>query len=164
MNRNSLVILFASLTILATASCASAPKTMQDMPAQLIPPDFVVRQVGGPAYAARHVTGPISVNLQIDVINKSAEKLKVEHIRIETIGEGAYTIRPETRSFGREIQPNNVETLEVWLEGIARDTILGNSGPVTIRGTAYFDSEYGKFQKIFMQELNDGMKGQRDPQ
>lgn len=162
--------LFLTLLVVTVVSCASqkqgtVEKAMRENgTARLIPPDFVVRQIGGPSYAARHVTGPITVNLQIDVINKSAETLKVDHIRLETVGEGAYTIRPETRSFGKSVEPNKMTTLEVWLSGEAQDTILGNSGPVTIRGTAYFDSEYGKFQKVFMQQLNDGMKGQRSSQ
>ncbi len=170
MKKNLSVSFFIPLLLLTVVSCASQKQSTvestarENGTARLIPPDFVVRQVGGPSYAARHVTGPISVNLQIDVINRSAETLKVDHIRLETIGEGAYTIRPETRSIGKSIEPNKMVTLEVWLSGEAQDTILGNSGPVTIRGTAFFDSEYGKFQKVFMQQLNDGMKGQRSTQ
>ena len=153
-----LLILLAAAPILLTA-CSSGRSRVA-----LTPPDVVVRQVGGLPLAARHVTGPISVNLLLDVMNKASEDIRLEQVRVETVGLGAYTIIPTSRPFDQRIAPNRVETVEMVLPATAESTIIGANGPVTIRGIAYFNSEFGKFQRVFTQQLNDGMNGQRRPQ
>jgi hypothetical protein len=142
-------------TLVLAISCSSSRSS-----AKLIEPDFVVRQKGTIPFVARHVTGPIPVNFEVDIINKSDEELVLQQLRLETIGQGAYVLPQSTRPFDRKIKPNHVETVELVLNASAQDTIQGSNGPVTIRGVAYFNSPYGKFQKTFMQQINDGMKGQ----
>jgi hypothetical protein len=154
MTRSAAVVLAVSVVLLSL-SCASRPPQ-----AQLLEPDFVVRQIGTLPFAARHVTGPIPVTLAVDVINKSDEELTLEQVRLETVGLGAYILPATSRPFDRLIRARHVETVELSLNASAQDTIQGANGPVTIRGTAYFKSPYGKFQKTFMQQVNDGMKGQ----
>jgi hypothetical protein len=154
------VVLLAATAALVTVACASANSA-----ANLLPPDFVVRQIGGMPFAARHVEGPISVNLEVDVINRSEEVLTLEQLRLETIGDvGAYVLRPQTLPFNRAIKPQHVETVTMTVPAISQSTIVGANGPVTIRGVAYFKSDVGKFRRIFMQPINDGMRGNRQPQ
>lgn len=147
--------LLAALLFL-TVSCASNRQPV----AQLIEPDFVVRQTSTMPNAARHVTGAIPVSYEVDVINKSEETLTLEQIRLETVGAGAYVLPQTSRPFDREIKPQHVATVKMELTASAQNTIQGSNGPVTVRGTAYFKSPYGKFQKTFLQQLNDGMRGQ----
>ncbi|MEO8218646.1 MAG: hypothetical protein ABI718_16340 [Acidobacteriota bacterium] len=155
------VSLFLAPLILLFAACASSANSRGN----LIEPEFIVHQIGGTAFAARHITGPISVNLQVDVINHSDEALQLDQMRMETIGDvGAYVIAAQNRPFGKTIGPGQQRTFELWLPAQAEDTITGNNGPVTVRGIAYFSSSIGKFQKIFITQLNDGMNGQRAPQ
>ena len=146
----------AIITLTLLAGCSNNKQA----PADLIDPDFVVRQTSAMPYAARHVQGAIPVTFQVDVINKSAETLKLETLRLETIGAGAYVLPLTSRPFDREIKPNHVETVELQLTASAQDTIQGSNGVVTIKGTAHLRSPYGAFQKTFIQQINDGMKGQ----
>jgi hypothetical protein len=145
---------------LFTLSCRSV---RDDSAVDIIDPVFEVHQVGGTGQAARNVTGPISVNYRIGITNRSSEALTLQQLRMETLGQGAYVVQPTSRPFERLIGPGKTEVIEVWLPAFAQDTILGANGPVTIRGTAYFNSSLGKLQRIFMQQLNDGMGGQRRP-
>lgn len=146
----------AAAVLLLAVSCSGNRQPA----AQLIEPDFVIRQTSTIPMAARHVTGPIPVSFQVDVINKSAETLTLEQIKLESVGLGAYALPQTSRPFDREIRPNHVETVDLELIASARNTIQGSNGPVTIRGTAFFKSPYGKFQKTFLQQINDGMRGQ----
>jgi hypothetical protein len=146
--------LFSLLSSLVLLACASGSK----MPANLIEPEFRIRQVGGQAYAARHVQGPISVNLQIEIINRSAEPLTVERIQIESMGAGAYTMPMATRPFGKAIPANHIDIFEIWAPATVENTILGANGPVTLRSVVFFDSPVGKFRKVYVQQVNDQMR------
>ena len=158
--KKSASLLFVPL-LLALLSCG----TSSNSKGNLIEPEFAVHQIGGTGFAARHITGPISVNLKVDVTNRSDEPLRLEQMRMETIGDvGAYVIAAQNRPFGKTIAPGQQQSFELWLPAQAEDTITGNNGPVTVRGIAYFSSSIGKFQKIFITQLNDGMHGQRQPQ
>jgi len=155
----TLALLFAFVLV---AGCASAKKDNRS--AGIIEPDFVVRQIGGVPIAARHESGPISLNLEVDVINRSAEPITLQRIQLETVGLGAYSLPSTSRPFANTIEPGHVTTVKLVLPAQAQDTIQGANGPVTMRGIGYFDSEFGKFQKVFMQQVNDGMRGQPQAQ
>ncbi|HVT46074.1 MAG TPA: hypothetical protein VMT00_16990 [Thermoanaerobaculia bacterium] len=147
------------LLTLFAFSCSS-----NNIPVQLTPPQFQVRQVSTVGHVARHIAGDIPVQFSIDVMNPSAETITLYQIRLDTLGMGAYTLRPTQKPFNTSILPDHVETVELWAPAIAENTIVGLNGPVTLRGVAYFRTQYGSFQHIFIQQLNDGNRGQRDPE
>lgn len=144
--------------LLLTLSCASGtPRTK----ANLIAPDLAIRQIGGVGAVSRHLSGPISVNLEVDVLNKSAETIRLERIELQSIGSGAYTVSQQSRPFNQEIAPNSVERVRFFVPAQAEGTISGANGPVTVRVTAYFDSPAGQFREIYMRNINDQLGGQR---
>jgi hypothetical protein len=104
------------------------------------------------------------VNLEVDVINRSSEPITLQQITLETVGLGAYNLSSTSRPFDTTIEPGHVETVKLLLTGQAQGTIQGANGQVTMRGIGYFDTEFGKFQKVFLQQLNDGMRGQPQAQ
>lgn len=150
------------LTLTLVIGCGSARR--DNRAAGIIEPDFVVRQIGGVPIAARNEQGPIPVNLEVDVINRSAEPITLQRIQLETVGLGAYELATTSRPFDSTIQPGHVATVKMRLTAQAQGTIQGANGPVTMRGIGYFDTEFGKFQKVFMQQVNDGMRGQPQAQ
>jgi hypothetical protein len=155
----TLIVIFSIAVI---AGCASAKR--DNRTAGIIQPDMVIRQIGGVAIAARNQVGPISVNLEVDVINRSAEPIKLQQITLETVGLGAYNLVSTSRPFDTTIEPGHVETVKLLLTGQSQGTIQGANGPVTMRGIGYFDTEFGKFQRVFLQQVNDGMRGQPQAQ
>ncbi|MGA7615898.1 MAG: hypothetical protein WBX15_12045 [Thermoanaerobaculia bacterium] len=137
--------------VLVFSACAS-----DRMPANLAEPEFNLRQVEGQAFAARHEAGAISVKFQLDVHNRSSEPLTLDRVQLESMGYGAYTVPKTDRPFAKVIRPHQVETVDLWIPAVAENTIEGSNGPVTLRGTAYFKSPVGNFQRIFVQQVNAG--------
>lgn len=152
--RSSAFCFLLSALFLLAAGCASRVNSS----ANLLEPEFRIRQLGGQAYAARHVQGAISVNLQIEIINRSAESLQVDRIQVESMGAGAYSLPTASRPFGRAIPPEHIEVFEMWVPANAENTILGSNGPVTIRSVVFFTSAVGKFQKVYVRQVNDQMR------
>jgi len=137
------------LTVLILA-CSSATQH----PADLIEPEFRIRQVGGQAQVARHMQGAIAVNLEMEIINRSSEPLTVERIQVESMGAGAYTIPSTSRPFEKVIPPERIEVFDLWAPANAENTILGANGPVTVRSVVTYRSPLGKFQKIYVRQVN----------
>lgn len=162
MRRTPTLALTLILSIAVLGGCASAAR--DNRTAGIIEPDLVIRQIGGVAIVAQNVRGPISLNLEVDVINRSAEPITLQRITLETVGLGAYDVSSTSRPFDKTIQPGTVETVKMLLTGQAQGTIQGANGQVTMRGIGYFDTEFGKFQRVFLQQVNDGMRGQPQPQ
>lgn len=150
---SALLLSVSLLAFLVPARCTTANAT-----ANLIEPEFRIRQVGGQAYAARHVQGAISVNFQVEIINRSAEPLEVNRIQVESMGAGAYSLPSSSRPFARTIPPEHIEVFELWVPASTETTILGANGPVTIRSVVSFTSSIGKFQKVYVRQVNDQVR------
>lgn len=130
---------------------------------ELIPPVLRVQQIKTVGNAARNISGPVTVNYYIDIENQSGETIHLYQIRLETVGEGAYALGSTQKPFDLAIPPGASERVEFWGSARMSDTILGANGPVTIRATASFKSPMGSFQKIYIQQLNDGLGDQPNP-
>lgn len=142
----------AALALLTLTSCASADNRMK---ANIIPPELAIRQISRAGAVSTHLSGPISVNFQVDVENKSQEPIRLERLEVQSVGAGAYEISTQSRPFNQSIAPDRVESVRFWLPANAGDTIVGANGPVTVRVTAYFDSSLGQFREVYMRTIND---------
>lgn len=118
-------------------------------------PEFVVRQSSGVGVAARNMTGNLPIRFEIEVRNPSGEPIQLDRIQVETMGLGAYSISPQSKPFTLTIGSNRAALVEMWAPAVASDTILGLNGPVTLRLTANFSSEFGKFQRVVVTQVND---------
>lgn len=147
--------MFASIvSVVLLASCASSLRT--EVPTQLLPPEFVIAQVGGVGGAARNMSGPLPIQFQIEVRNPSGSPITLNRIQLESIGEGAYTVRPSSKPFDSRIEAGQSTVVEMWTPAVSSDTILGVNGPVTLRMIATFKSEFGAFQRVVVTQVNDG--------
>lgn len=129
----------------------------------VIPPELQIRQVGGTAFAARHEQGNIPLRFEIDILNKTAEPITLERIEMQSLGEGAYTLNNVSKPFDRRLDPDRVETVELFAPAYVNKTILGGNGPVTLRATAYFKSSLGSFRQVYIQQVNDRMTPPKRP-
>jgi len=152
-------MLFPFLAVAALAGCSSVDNAVVD----LIPPEVALRQLGGPGLAGSHVTGPISVNFRLTVFNPSGETITLKRVDFSTITQGAYTIANASRPFEKPILPNQTIELDTWLGANSDETIIGNNGPVTMRVTAYFDSEVGQFRKVYTINVNTDLSPNPKP-
>lgn len=147
--------LFFVLVIPILTACGSSNGFRDDAPVGLIPPELNIRQTEGQAFAARHIEGPISVKFEVDVFNPSSEAIELQRLQLESIGEGAYSLR-STKPFQTNVEPGKTQTVEMWAPAYANSTISGANGPVTVRIQADFRSELGKFRKIYVKQVNAG--------
>ncbi len=150
MKKVKLGLLIGGLLILS--ACSSAITSADGV--GLIPPELKIRQLGGPGVLANQLGGPTPVNFEIQVYNPSGETIELERIDLQTLGIGAYTISNASRPFDKPIPSDKTITVTTWVGAIAGDTIIGVNGPATLRITAYFSSEFGKFKQIYTQNVN----------
>jgi hypothetical protein len=143
----------AAAVALLLAGCQTA--SVDEISAQIIRPEIAVYQISNQPIAAQHVSGIGSVQLRLRVINKSAEQLTLDRVQLESVGFGAFTLRSSTQNVSRRVEPDQFANVDFWVPVEFQDTIIGNNGPVTVRGIAYFSSAVGRFQQVFVQQLND---------
>lgn len=149
-----LVVLISATAGLILTGCASVSDNLQ---ADIIPPEFMLSQLGNVGAAAEHVEGGLPVKYRVSIRNPSSETITLTQLSMNSVGAGAYTLPHTQRPFKLVIAPNHEESVEFWAPAQASDSILGVNGPVTIRTVAYFKTDMGSFQKIYVGQVQDGM-------
>lgn len=157
MARASAVISVALLAL----GCASSQR-----PPQLLQPQVEIRQTGGASDVGvtRNLTGGMPVRLQIAVMNPSSETIEIEMIEISSIGLGGFNIPTTKRPINKAVKPDGFELVDFWTAAYADDTVSGTGGPVSIRLTVYFKSEFGKFREVYNQNINTAGRPRSEPQ
>jgi len=136
--------------------CSSGGNTRPD----LIPPEFRVREMTGQFRPRGSETVPIT--LQVDIFNHSSEDLVLKRLQLQSIGGGAYNFGPALKIYNFKIPSQSVETFEIPVDAWLESSAIDPSTPITIRGTAIFESPYGKFRRVFINSLEDhGARGIR---
>lgn len=156
------MIRFATIlvTTLLCLGCASGQR-----PPELLQPQVEIRQVGGAdgSGVTRNYVGGMPVRLQIAVMNPSLETIEVEMIEIASVGMGGFNVPVTKRPFDRRIPPEGFEILDFWTAAYAEDTVAGTGGPVTLRLTVFFESEFGKFREVYTQNINTSTRPRQQP-
>jgi hypothetical protein len=137
----------ASIVLVFIAGCASSRSSGND-------PEIRLVQTSSVAEAARNVQGAIPVAFRLTIRNTLQTPLTLKRLELQSIGEGAYSLSPLTRSYDRVIQPGAEESFDMWGSANASATILGANGPVTIRAIAQFDAASGSFQTVVMRQIH----------
>lgn len=145
-----------ALVILMTLGCSSGGHA----PPDLIPPEFRVREISGQFRPRGTETVPIT--LQVDIFNHSSEDLVLKRLQLQSMGGGAYRFGPASKIFNQKIPSQSVHTFELPIDASLESITIDPSTPVTIRGTAIFESPFGKFRRVFINPLEDqGARGIR---
>ena len=138
-----------ALVILVTLACSSGGNA----PPDLIPPEFRVRETSG-QFRPRG-TDTVPITLQVDIFNRSSEELVLKRLQLQSMGGGAYRFDPAWKIFDRKIPAQSVRTFELPINASLESASIDASAPVTIRGTAIFESPFGKFRRVFVNPLED---------
>lgn len=143
---------------LLLAACASSPDGLQTVDAarvNLSKPTIAIAQLTSVGAAAeKTLTGGLPVQYAIRVTNNSDTAIKLTRMNLQTLGSGAYEVRPDSRPFDVTIEPNQSQDVKVWVSGyIPYSSVAGANGPVTVRATLFFESAKGKFQEIFVENV-----------
>jgi hypothetical protein len=90
----------------------------------------------------------------ITVKNRTAEPWTIEHIALQSMGGGSYSLPVRTREFNRVLAPGAEEEFEFWgTVDLAQDTFLTRA-PITLRTTLHAKNDEGKRKEQFMQKIN----------
>ena len=139
--------------VLLIIGCSSAAPDAKKAPVD--EPEIRIAQVSHIAEAARNITGPISVQYQVEIANHSKDPIAIKRIDVISIGSGAYTLRPTSVPFNARLLPGESKALQFWTPAVIDDpTILGANGPVTIRATVYYDTPAGSTQTIVVRQVH----------
>jgi hypothetical protein len=117
-------------------------------------PDINIYQISRVAVGTEHDTGPVSAHFAVEVKNKLAEPLNLRRVAVQSIGGGAYTLRPYSQAFNETIAPGQTKRVSFWAPAIiTMDTVAGANGPVTLRAALDFEAGGKKFQKVEVQNV-----------
>ena len=146
MARRAFVALLLVLVSLLPVGCSS---TSSDVPAQLIPPRFRVRLA--PGQLQDSASGEVHLNVLVDIFNESAETIRLERIQIAPVGGSNISFVAARRILNEVIPPNDVRTIDLWVQA----TVRNPDSPIEsdVRGTAVFESEYGRFRRVFVERM-----------
>ncbi|MFN2442722.1 MAG: hypothetical protein ABR517_08565 [Thermoanaerobaculia bacterium] len=150
------VVLVLGLAI-ATLGCASAGQ----MPADLLPPEIDMVQFGDYSFSLQYA-GPTSILFEVAITNKSSEMITIRQLKLASVGTGAYVLRRDPHFLNKDIPPGETLVTRINVPAYAQGGATGSREPVTVRGTAYFDSEYGPFQRVFLSNFVQGGGPARD--
>ena len=149
-------LLVVALVVLA-AGCTSmkSDSGLGNATVKLSSPEIYLEQLSSVPPSARHVEGGLPVQYKLRVANKSAEKITLKRITLQSMGTGAYDVAPTSRPFSTVIQPDQFEEVQFWIPANVSDaSVVGANGPVTLRATLQFDSPVGQFQEVVVQQVN----------
>jgi len=158
MRRILTLVLSLALAGGVVAGCASGGSG--GATANLAKPEIQIVQTSTVPSAARYVEGNLPVQFRVRVSNKAGEPITLKRIALRSVGQGAYNVNGYSQAFNLTIEPDQFQEVEFFVPAnIDIVTMAGANGPVTLRGTYYFDSAVGKFEEILVQQVND-MPGQ----
>jgi hypothetical protein len=133
------------LAMLLILACACASSTSDSSPVDVRIAD--VHLSGDIRYA-----GPMAVQFVVEVTNPTSSTVTLRHVEIRTVASGNFAVRAST-SFDRAIKPGETASVELHANGTSAGGRLASDEPITLRGTATFDSPKGAFTKLFQDVL-----------
>ena len=141
---------FTLTALFLLAACATSSGSSAPGPE----PDINIYQVSRVAVGTEHDTGPVSAQFAVEVKNKLTEPLSLRRVAVQSIGGGAYTLRPYSQAFNETIAPGETKRVSFWAPASVNvDTVGGANGPVTLRASLEFEAGGKKFQKVEVQNV-----------
>ena len=134
------------LALVLTAGCASSSNSAQnDLPNKVQVELGQVSNLSNAYYFA----GPVNIQYQLGITNNTGVPITLRRLQLRTISPGAYALRTPTSTMTANVAPgqSTVVNLSAW--GRTSGNELSAQEPVSIQGTAYFDSPQGSFVKVF---------------
>ena len=141
---------FFALLLIGCASTAPQQKR-----AAVSEPEIRISQLSNISEAARHISGGISVQYQVEVANRANAPITIKRIDVISLGTGAYSLRPTSYPFDKPLAVGEATALTFWVPAFIDDpTIIGANGPVSVRLTLQYDTPAGRTQSIVVQQVH----------
>lgn len=155
MNRShrrkpSLHKLFAAVPLaVLVLACASSPVAKT----AAVTPEVDIAQLRNGTELLR-VRGPVPLDFALYVKNPLSVPITLKRVELRSSGPGGYRLNAEALAMDHTIAPGGEETFQLSTWGRARGGILSGLEPVTLVGTAFFDTPEGPVTKIFTEYVS----------
>lgn len=113
-----------------------------------------IEQLHGPAQE-NYPEGNIEIEYEIGIGNRSDIPMTLKRIAIRSVNPagGAYSLVPRSYYFNKTIPPHGEDTVQFWAKGYFFGRGPRETEPVTVQGTAYFDTPSGYYDKVFVADI-----------
>lgn len=140
--------LLTLLSIIAFTACAGNP-------ARGPQPELMFVQISGPL-EQNYPAGDIEVQYGMRIENRGQGGITLRRIEVESVGSGgAYRLLRESYYFNTTVPSQTAGEVTFWAKAIALGDSMSDDAraPITVRGTAFFESPDGSFRKVFVKML-----------
>lgn len=137
---------WAALVFVAcVASACASSATDRDSPEA---PEVVLGQqfTGAETLFLR---GPVPLTFSLTIRNPLDVPVTLRRVELRTQGQGGYTLRAEAPHLDKTIPAGGEETIQLHTWGRSSGGIVSRSSPVSLLGTAVFDSPRGDLARVF---------------
>jgi hypothetical protein len=145
------------LALLFAAGCASSSSPAQDQLAGKV--QVQLGQVGNFGSNTYYFAGPVNIQYQLEIQNNTGVPVTLRRLQLRTISPGAYALRTPTSTITANVPSGKTSVVNLSAWGRTSGSELRAEEPVSIEGTAYFDSPQGNFVKIFTALIPQGSGG-----
>lgn len=138
-----------ALALLALACASSQPADGNQLDIELV-------QVYGPSdLGIVRGSSAMQIEYAVRIANRSAQPVTLRRISLQSVGSGAYQLRPEEQSYTVMIPPDTSESVRLTARGYFSGTASGDASrePVTLRAILYFEAAAGPFRRIITQNI-----------
>ena len=142
-----IVVAAAALAALAVMGCASS-----DSAGRGPGPTIDIRQTTAVLPVSASMSSSVPVDYAIAVTNPLDTPVTLLSLEIETVGySGSYAMKRVKHAFSQIIPPKGTETLAIraWVQPLQQNTRGEVVAPVSIRGSARFDSQGTTLRTLF---------------
>lgn len=141
-NRVLVPLLFLALACASgndDARVAGRPETM--------PQPLVEIDQPGAIFFGSGFEAPVSLNVQ--VMNRGKEPLRVREIEVTSPGMGQYSIYPHRRFYNETIAPGEAKTFMLAPTAYTEIRRLTPTEPLTLRTIVHFESGEARFREVY---------------
>ena len=136
--------LVALLLVWGCASASDAQKALADKVQLQLAQSTTTQNLN-------YLAGPVNIQYQLGINNTTDQTITLRRLQLRTISPGAYSLRTPTSYITATIPAHQSTAVNLSAWGYTTGSTLRSEEPVSIQGTAYFDTAQGSFVKIFTQ-------------
>jgi len=142
-----------AIALLLVCGCASSSNRQQSALANSV--DVEIGQLDT-MNNMDYIAGPVNIQYQFGITNHTGVPITLRRLQLRTVSPGAYSLRTPTSTITANVPPGQTKVVNLSAWGRSSGNELHAQEPVSLQGTAYFDSPHGSFVKVFNTLLAQG--------
>jgi hypothetical protein len=150
--RLPLVAVFVAAAICTLLSACASTGSLARASGKGPAPEIKIAQVVSGADLL-YFRGPVPLSYVLEIRNPLQVPVTLRRVTLRTQGRGAYTLNSEALGLKKTIPPGGSEAIQLSTWGRSRGGFLSQSEPVTLLGTAVFDTPDGPVARLFTEYL-----------